>query len=299
MRPPADTPRDLADRMVRRSLQQPENLRDFLRYAVPDLGGGLVCERARLLDREFFQEEWRRREADLPFEIPYRTAEEQSALVYVLIEHQSDTDPLMPLRMLYFIVGYWDRQWRTWEGLPPPRPRLELAPVLPIGRPDAAGSLEQRALLNSGGAWLQFLAVMRVEHEATADFLAVFGPALQHLAALHDNETVRWRDLLNMVLRYALARPADGGGDVAGCGPEVASGPSRRGENHGDDDCGQIAGGGARGGRAERLPRRLEARPFCQVWPVTRDGPATDRRLRGCGTAQGRPGARCHDAVAG
>jgi hypothetical protein len=65
------------------------------------------------------------------------------------------------------------------------------------------------ALLNSGAPWLQLLAVMRVEREQTEDFLSVFAPALGQLAALQDRETIRWRDLLEMVLRYALWRRPD------------------------------------------------------------------------------------------
>jgi hypothetical protein len=240
MRPPTDAPRDLTDRLMRQSLRQPANLRDFLAYVVPDLTGGFVFERAQLLDREFFAEDWRRREADLPFEIPYRTGEgEQPALVYLLIEHQSDTDPLMPFRMLYLTVGYWDRQWQAWANLPRPRGRLQLVPVLPIvlytgatpwgsnrtlaellAPPEVFHGFAPRwepifwsladqtpeALLNSGAAWLQLLAVMRVEREATEDFLAVFAPALRRLADLHDRETIRWRDLLDMVLQYAMRR---------------------------------------------------------------------------------------------
>src|SRR4051812_41411031 len=103
-------PYNLADQVLRHSLQHPANLRALLHEAVPQLAGGFVCDRARLLDREFPLDDWRRREADLPFEVPYHTgAEELLALVVVLIEHQSDTDPLMPLRLLYFVVTYWDR----------------------------------------------------------------------------------------------------------------------------------------------------------------------------------------------
>src|SRR6266705_533076 len=133
MRPTSEPPRDLADRMIRQALRHPANLRAFLRQAVPTLADGFDCDRARLLDREFPLEDWRRREADLPFEIPYRVGDaEVWALVCVLLEHQSDTDPLMPLRLLLFAVLYWDRQWRDWERLPPPRPTLRLNPVLPI-----------------------------------------------------------------------------------------------------------------------------------------------------------------------
>lgn len=45
----ADEPplRDLSDRVLRQSLQDPENLRSFLKQAVPDLADGFDCQRAR------------------------------------------------------------------------------------------------------------------------------------------------------------------------------------------------------------------------------------------------------------
>src|SRR2546421_642360 len=108
-----DLPRDLADRVIRESLHHPANLRAFLRQAVPALADGFDCERSRLLDREFPLDDWRRREADLPFEIPYHIGHEDLwALVYVLLEHQSAEDPAMPLRLLYFVVLYWERRGR-------------------------------------------------------------------------------------------------------------------------------------------------------------------------------------------
>ncbi len=137
--------RDLADRTIREALQNPENLRQFLEQAVPELAAGFDCTRARLLDREFPLEDWRRREADLPFEIPYRLGDtEVWALVCVLLEHQSDTDPLMPLRLLLFATIYWDRQWHAWERLEPPRPVLRLRPVLRRSRPTCSSACSPR-----------------------------------------------------------------------------------------------------------------------------------------------------------
>src|SRR5436309_14718460 len=133
MCPASEPPRDLPDRVIRQALRHPANLRAFLHQTVPALADGFDCDRCRLLDREFPLDDWRRREADLPFEIPYRAGtEEVPALVLVLIEHQSDTDPLLPLRLLYFAVAYWDKQWRHWESLARPRPALRLHPVLPL-----------------------------------------------------------------------------------------------------------------------------------------------------------------------
>lgn len=108
--------RDVADRIIRDSLRHAEHLRGLLAQVVPELVNGFQFEHLRPLEREFPLEDWRHREADLPLEIPYRLGDETiPALVVVLLEHQSDTDPMMPLRLLYFAVVYWDQQWRTWE----------------------------------------------------------------------------------------------------------------------------------------------------------------------------------------
>jgi hypothetical protein len=89
MAPSSEAPRDLADRVIRQELQHPANLRAFLHQAVPALAGGFDCERGRLVEREFPLDDWGRREADLPFEVPYRLGDDELwALVYVLIEHQ-------------------------------------------------------------------------------------------------------------------------------------------------------------------------------------------------------------------
>jgi hypothetical protein len=242
--PPAEPPRDLTDRVMRQSLRDADNLRDFVRSAVPELADGFDDQQARLVDREYFLGDWRRREADLPFEIPYRTAAgEEWALVYVLIEHQSDTDPMMPLRLLYGVVCYWDRQWRDWEALPRPRPPLRLRPVLPLvlytgatpwgsnktlkdllGEPTAFHAfaptwaplfwnLADRApeqLLHSGAEWLETLAVIQNEGEEREVFRAVCNEALQRLEELQTRAPVRWWGLFEIIVTYALLRrPAE------------------------------------------------------------------------------------------
>jgi hypothetical protein len=215
-------------------------LQTFLEQAVPTLAAGFDCSQARLLDREFPLDDWRHREGDLPFEIPYRYGTEAIlALVCVLIEHQSDTDPLMPLRLLYFAVLYWEKQWKEWERLPPPRPPLRLRPVLPVvlytgdgpwgshrtlidllGEPVAFHTFAPawqplfwnladqtpESLLNSGREWLQALAVIRAQRLDTAGFENVFVQALHHLNALRDRDRVSWYDLVRIVLTYATWR---------------------------------------------------------------------------------------------
>src|SRR5438477_9257086 len=92
------------------------HLRSFLRQAIPQITDRLVCEQAKRLDREFPTDDWRRRESDLLFEIPFRADDGlRLTLVCVLIEHQSEPDPLMPLRTLLYALFFWERQWKEWE----------------------------------------------------------------------------------------------------------------------------------------------------------------------------------------
>ncbi len=240
MRPPSEPPRDLTDRMIRQALRHPANLRAFLRQAVPTLADGFDCERSRLLDREFPLDDWRRREADLPFEIPYRLgAEETWALVYVLLEHQSAEDPAMPLRLLYFMVLYWERQWRAWEQRAAPRGPLELSPVLPLVLYTGAGPWENNrtlhdllgepaefhgfvpqwgplfwelsqhsadGLLASGDEWQQALAVLRAHGEPGPGFERVYVEAMRRLEDLAGQDHVRWYDLMRIILSGGLWR---------------------------------------------------------------------------------------------
>jgi hypothetical protein len=169
-------------------------------------------------------------------------AEERWALLLVLIEHQSDTDRLMPLRLLLFAVLYWDRQWREWKAQREPRPTLELRPVLPVvlytgpmpwgstrtlvellGEPREFHAFAPRwepliwnlaertpeALLASTSEWLKALAVMRAEEAEPTVFRQVFAQAVRDLTALAAQDPVRWSDLMRMLLAWAFWRRPD------------------------------------------------------------------------------------------
>ena len=102
-----DPIRTFMDRSVRAILQQADNLRELLESAVPLHVAGFDCARARLIEGDFLLPDWRGREADLIFEIPYRVGNsERLALVCLLIEHQSRPDARMPLRTLVYTSLY-------------------------------------------------------------------------------------------------------------------------------------------------------------------------------------------------
>jgi hypothetical protein len=232
--------RDLPDRAIRQALPHPDNLRAFLRQTVPTLADDFICERALLLQREFPLDDWRYREADLPFEVPYRLGDQElPALVYVLVEHQSAEDPAMPLRLLLFIALYWERQWRAWEQHAAPKPAQRLSPVLPLvlytgagpwqnnrslhdllGEPaEFHGFVPQWAplfwelsehdaeeLLDSGDAWQQTLAVLRAQAADRETFEHVYVSAMRQLEPLAAKDHVRWSELTRIILSWGQWR---------------------------------------------------------------------------------------------
>jgi hypothetical protein len=231
---------DFPDRAVRESLRHPENLRELVEAVAPDLAAGFDFPRAKLLDREFPLDDWRRRESDLLFRVPYRRqGSDESALVCVLIEHQTAPDVRMPLRLLVYAVLYWERLWKAWEDSPPPRGPLRLSPVVPIvfhTGPSPWGSARQlsdlidapaefaefiprwqtlfwdlaerppEALLAMDGSFLKVLAVVRAERSDAATFREVFATVARQLEELHDRDKMRWYELLRLVLSWGLYR---------------------------------------------------------------------------------------------
>lgn len=190
--------------------------------------------------REFFLGNWRRRAADLLFEIPYRTAEREAfALVCVLVEHQTRTDWQIPLKTFVYAALYWEWQWRTWEEARPPRPDLALTPVLPIvlhtgPRPwGSARTLREllgppaafhafvpdwrplfwelathapEELLSGRAAFLQALTILKADDREPAEAEQLFAAVFRQLDPLHETGRVRWRELLGFLLGWALHR---------------------------------------------------------------------------------------------
>ncbi len=221
---PIDWPRQTPERIVRTSLSDAANLRDFLESALPDLVSRFDFTRLRPLPVTFFSDDWRERETDLLFELPYLAGKAATeVLVCLLMEHQSNTDRLAALRTLLVAGGFWERCWRAWERSTPPRGSLSLPPVIPIVLYTGATSwgsitnfqeliaappelkrwgpswqpefwsLADRTVdqLLDGGEWMKFLAILRVEQADSQEFERVFAEAVRRLAALRQRDHVR------------------------------------------------------------------------------------------------------------
>ncbi len=231
---------DFPDRAIRALQSEPAHLRELVQDVAPDVAPRLDFDKAKPLARDFPLPDWRRREADLLFHVPFRDGDPaQETLLCLLIEHQSAEDPPMALRTLWYAVLYWERQWRAWTDGHKRGEPLRLNPVLPIvlhtgsepwAAPRAlrelmAGPTELHAhlpdwrplffdlaertpesLLQAVGHWLPALAVVRAEGAEREEFQAVLAEVLRRLAPLHESEGLRWHELLHFVLSWGLRR---------------------------------------------------------------------------------------------
>jgi predicted transposase/invertase (TIGR01784 family) len=95
------------DAVFRRVLGEPVNAASQLRAVLPDvLVDRLDLDRMTRVSGSFVDATLQWRHSDLLFTVPLQGRE---AFVYVLVEHQSSSDPLMPFRMLRYLVRIWDR----------------------------------------------------------------------------------------------------------------------------------------------------------------------------------------------
>jgi predicted transposase/invertase (TIGR01784 family) len=164
----------------------------------------------------FVGEELRDRHCDLLFEAVLR--EGGSALVYVLIEHQSTFDPWLPLRLLGYQLKIWERYRRDHPGT------MRLPAIVPVvlchGDGPWVGSTRFADLIelpeSARPAFAKHLvdfqiAIDDLSHETDDSLLARSAQALVRLAWLalrHGRHTsdlelrlLRWIRLLEDVLR--------------------------------------------------------------------------------------------------
>jgi predicted transposase YdaD len=107
---------DFPDRAFRRLLEDPQNLRNLLATVLPDLVDRMDFEQREILPRTFLLDDWRRRETDMLFRLPFRDDPAgPPALICLLVEHQSKPEPAMRLRVLLDAALHWQEEWKGWE----------------------------------------------------------------------------------------------------------------------------------------------------------------------------------------
>jgi hypothetical protein len=89
-------------------LEDPMNVRDLLANRGSEYQEWIEFERIRLVRTTFVARDYRHVEADVVFQAPLRRVPgvtgHRTITLYILIEHQSEPDLLMPLRVLEYVV---------------------------------------------------------------------------------------------------------------------------------------------------------------------------------------------------
>jgi hypothetical protein len=124
--------REFDDRSSLWLLEDPQHLGGLLQILDPDLADRLDFTHARRMNRSFIPADLQKEESDLIYAVPFRDRSDREVWVYVLLEHQSEPDPLMPLRVYLYMGELWDTQRREWEDRQTPAADRRLLPIIPV-----------------------------------------------------------------------------------------------------------------------------------------------------------------------
>ncbi len=216
-------------------LEHPGNVRDLLALTGEDLVHQIDLDRMHLLSETFVVRDYRHRASDVVLVAPFRgvPSSRRRLMIIVLIEHQSEPDPLMPLRMVDYVTQIHRRQERRWRARHGKSLQgFRLQPVLPVvfhtgtrswkrvgTLPDLIErgerfrrftpvmeclfvnlpAIPDRALARRGGFLGWVLHLVKARRTRPAAFSRLLERALQHLRSMPEPEKARGEDLLSYI----------------------------------------------------------------------------------------------------
>jgi hypothetical protein len=114
-------------------LQDPGNARDLMALTATRLLDRLDFVRMRVDPTTYIAADYRHLASDLVLRVPFRARRGRGTItLYILIEHQSEIDPLMRLRVLDYVLQIYKRQARAWLARHPSLKGFAFDPVLPV-----------------------------------------------------------------------------------------------------------------------------------------------------------------------
>lgn len=116
-------------------LENPGNVRDLLQLVHFQLAPRIDFTNMRVARGHFVGRDYRHLESDLVLQAPIRpgpASMHRQIILYILIEHQSEPNRFMPLRVLEYVVMIYKHQMREWKKKHGNLDKLHLQPVLPI-----------------------------------------------------------------------------------------------------------------------------------------------------------------------
>jgi Putative transposase, YhgA-like len=216
-------------------LERPGNVRDLLALAEAPHQDRLDFARMKVERTSYVAADYRHLTSDLVVTIPLRHSrkDRHNLTLYVLIEHQSEPDALMVLRVLEYLVHIYKGQLRDWERRHGSRAGFRLQPVLAVVLYTGTGAWESLGRLvdlveggelfaeatpdfrplfvnlpalapatleSAGGAFGWVLELIQRQHARPEEFRELLVRVVNHLDELPDTERERWLDLLSYIL---------------------------------------------------------------------------------------------------
>jgi len=161
--------REFPDRAIRWLLETPENLHGLLLAINKEIANRIDYTNIERIERTFIESDFRKREADMLFKANFRNDKVDAVkevIIYVLIEHQSSVDPIMPFRILYYVTQIWESQRREWESQKIPQKDWRFRPILPVvfytGKENWNQSLEMKSLIDLPSSLEYFVPQMKM-----------------------------------------------------------------------------------------------------------------------------------------
>jgi hypothetical protein len=127
--------RNFPENGMKTLLQRAGNVREMLTLAGCELTPRLVFDEMAVDPTTYVSADYSHVSSDIVLTVPVRAAKgrrKRPLSLTILIEHQSDPDRLMLLRVLDYLVQIWRHQVRAWEQEQGSRASVKLRPVLPV-----------------------------------------------------------------------------------------------------------------------------------------------------------------------
>ena len=195
--------RQFRDNGLKILLERGGNVRDLLALAGAPHLDRLDFARMKVEPTSYVAADYRHLTSDLVVTIPLRRRGRRDTItLYVLIEHQSQPDALMILRVLVYLVQIYKGQLRDWEHRHGSRAGFRLQPVIAVVLYTGTGAWE------SLGRLVDLVEGGELFAEATPDFRPLFVslPALPPAALESASGAFGW--VLELILQRH-ARPEE------------------------------------------------------------------------------------------
>ncbi len=216
-------------------LEHPANVRDVLRLADIPWFEEIEFDQLDHIKTTFIRRNYRHLQSDIVLTAPLSGSRgaERTLLIYILIEHQSEPDRLMPLRVADSQLQIFRYQVRQWLKTHASEAQILLSPVLPVvfytglKRWPEVGTLadviergdefrevtpivERPMYLNlpeipsdrlerEGGYFGWVLRLVQQRHTRVAEFRQLLRNVVTHLEGMEAEDRARWLDLLSFV----------------------------------------------------------------------------------------------------